>query len=468
MKHSAPDKASKNPIASKITLYAARHVLPITSAAIIDGAVAVADTRIVDCDTRALLTEKFPEAKIEDFGEAIILPGFVNAHTHLELTAFRGFLEREENDFPAWLKKLTITRAERLTFDDVQVSATWGAVEAVRAGVTCVGDAADAGQASLAALCDAGVRGIVYQEVFGADAEVAREQFKILQEKVASLREHESSIARVGVSPHAPYTVSAALLQLIADYAATEKLSVMMHAAESAAETLLMREGRGPFAEGLARRGIEWRTPGISTIQYLDALGILKVRPLLAHCIRVDDTDIEILRDNAARIAHCPKSNAKLGHGRAPFTKFLKHRLAVGLGSDSVASNNNCDMLEEARFAALMARVTHNSENEGEMVSADDVLSAATRGGACALGLENETGALAAGMQADLTIVGLDAVSQLPSFDPATTLVFASTGRDVRMTMVAGRELYRDGRMLIVDEDRLHSRMKEINRLLLA
>jgi 5-methylthioadenosine/S-adenosylhomocysteine deaminase len=157
---------------------------------------------------------------------------------------FRGFLEQEENDFPAWLRKLTLTRAEHLTPDDIRVSATCGAIEAARAGVTCVGDASDSGMASLAALRDVGLRGTVYQEAFGPDPNSAREQFDKLQEKIAALRASESNLARVGVSPHAPYTVSAKL-QLIAAYAEAERLPLMMHAAESIAENLLMRENRG-------------------------------------------------------------------------------------------------------------------------------------------------------------------------------------------------------------------------------
>ncbi len=450
---------------SDVTIYCARYVLPVSSDMIDDGAVAIAGTRIVGCDTRATLIKNFPRARLQNFNEAAILPGFVNAHSHLELTVFRGFLEQEENDFPAWLRKLTLTRAEHLTPDDIRVSATCGAIEAARAGVTCVGDASDSGMASLAALRDVGLRGTVYQEAFGPDPNSAREQFDKLQEKIAALRASESSLARVGVSPHAPYTVSAKLLQLIAAYAEAERLPLMMHAAESAAEDLLMRENRGTFAEGLARRGIEWHAPGVSTIQYLAALGVLSVRPLLAHCIQVDNADIETLRETGARVAHCPKSNAKLGHGRAPFAKFLEHKVIVGLGSDSVASNNTCDMLEEARFALLSARAVSDVT---AMMSAADVLSTMTRDGAHALGLENQTGTLDVGLEADLTVVNLNGAHQLPVFDPVAALVFSSSGRDVLLTMVAGKEIYRDGRVLSVDEERLGARLKEIGGRLRA
>ena len=145
-------------------------------------------------------------------------------------------------------------------------------------------------------------------------------------------------------------------LRLIAEFAINERVPLMMHAAETAMERSLLLNGSGPFADGLRKRGIEWKAPGVSTIQYLKDHGILQTRPLLAHCINVDDADIETIRETETRVAHCPKSNAKLGHGVAPFAKFLEAGISVGLGSDSVASNNTCDLLEEARFAALTAR----------------------------------------------------------------------------------------------------------------
>jgi 5-methylthioadenosine/S-adenosylhomocysteine deaminase len=443
-------------------LYYARRVMPMASAPIENGAVAVQDSRIVGVGERDSLASKFPEASIEDFGEAAILPGFVNAHSHLELTAMRGFLEPEEGDFPAWLKKLTLARLERMTPDDLYISAMCGVVEAARAGVTCVGDASDAASASMRALLDVGLRGIVYQEAFGPDPSDAREKFELLRGKVSKLRELESGRVRVGVSPHAPYTVSATQLELIAEYALDEDLPVMMHAAESEAEAQLMLEGRGPFAEGLKRRGIEWLAPRISSIQYLARHGVLRARPLLAHCIRVDEADLRTLKEFDARVAHCPRSNAKLGHGQASLAAFIKHEIKVGLGSDSVASNNTCDLLAEAGFAALLSRARGDTTHDGRMMSAEEVLLTATLGGARALGLDNHTGALAEGLQADLCIISLDGAHQLPVYDVAATLVFASSGRDVILTIVAGRELYRAGRVLTIDEEHLRARVKEI------
>jgi cytosine/adenosine deaminase-related metal-dependent hydrolase len=430
------------------TIYSARWVLPVSSTPIEHGAVAVDGSRIAGVGSAAEIEAKFPGAHVESFGQSVILPGLVNTHTHLELTALRGYLENEENDFFAWLRKLTLARLERMTADDIRVSATWGACEAVRAGITSVGDASDSALMSMLALQDVGLRGTVFQESFGPDPRLVDQNVAKLREKMEQFREVQTDLVRVGVSPHAPYTVCRQQLELIAEFATSGQLPLMMHAAESQAEESFLREGTGLFADGLAKRGI-------STIQYLKQVGILDTHPLLAHCIRVDDADIETLRQAGAKVAHCPKSNAKLGHGFAPFAKFLKAGLTVGLGSDSVASNNTCDIIEESRFAFLLAR--------NPSLEAAQMITAATTGGAHCLGLEEKgIGVLREGSQADLVVVGLDGAHQLPVYDPVTALIFSSSGRDVLLTIIAGREVYRDRRVVGVDEDRLKARMNEI------
>jgi cytosine/adenosine deaminase-related metal-dependent hydrolase len=436
------------------SIYTARWVLPIISPAIDRGAVAVQDALIVAVGPAHEVTSRFPDARVIDFGNSVILPGLVNAHSHLELTVMRGFLEREEHDFFAWLKKLTLARIA-MTAEDFFVSAMCGAVEAARAGVTCLGDSSSLAAESIKALREMGLRGIVYQESFGPDPKLARENVSKLGDQLAELSALETGHVRAGVSPHAPYTVSPPQLEMIARLALDKKLPLMMHAAESEAEKSFMLDGTGAFAEGLRKRGIAWHAPGISTIQHLAQHGVLETKPLLAHCITVDDHDIELIKEQGAGVAHCPKSNAKLGHGRAPFAKFVTADLKVGIGSDSVASNNSCDLLEEARFATL---VSHIPSFRGWLppasnpVAAAQALFAATLGGARALGLENQIGALADGMQADLIAVGLDGAQQQPVGDPVDALIFSSSGRDVRLTMVAGKEIYRDGGLTVADQ----------------
>jgi cytosine/adenosine deaminase-related metal-dependent hydrolase len=444
-------------------LYSARWVLPISSSSIEDGAIAIDGSQIIDVGPRSSLVAKYPDAPVHHYPDAVILPGLVNAHSHLELTAMRGFLESEESDFTGWLKKLTVARLELMTPDDRYVSAAWGATEAVRAGVTAMADASDGAYESMKALKDVGLRGIIFQESFGPDPKLAEDNFAKLTAKVARLAELETPLVRVGVSPHAPYTVCGRQLELISEFALTENLPVMMHAAESVAEQMFLRDGRGLFAEGLAKRGIEWHAPGLSTIQYLKRHCVLQTKPLLAHCIRVDNADVETLTEAGARIAHCPKSNAKLGHGRAPFSIFLERGIAVGLGSDSVASNNTCDILEEARFATLMARSDIGGVSGQRMLAATDALHAATAGGARALGLEGHAGELRAGLQADFAVVSLAGPHQVPSYDSIDTLIFASSGRDVVLTVIAGREVFSAGKVTTIDEVRLAARMKEIS-----
>src|ERR1700674_1473941 len=155
------------PASTMATLYCARWILPVTSPPIADGAIAVEGQRIISVAERLALIRQFPHATVRDCGDSAIIPGLVNAHSHLELTAMRGFLESEETDFFVWLKKLTTARRERMTADDLYVSAAWGACEAVRAGITCVADASDSAGESMNALREVGLRGIVFQESFG-------------------------------------------------------------------------------------------------------------------------------------------------------------------------------------------------------------------------------------------------------------------------------------------------------------
>lgn len=448
------------------TIYSARWVLPISLSPIEGGAVAVDGNCIEAVGKATDVIEKFKGAMIKDFGNAAILPGLINTHSHLELTVMRGFLDREEHDFSTWLKKLTVARMG-MSVEDLLVSAGCGAAEAARAGITCVADASSLAVPAVNALREVGLRGLVYQESFGPDPSQAQENVDKLKMQLDQARQAETNLVRAGVSPHAIYSVSPPQLELISRLALDEHLPLMMHAAESEAEELFVRDGSGPFAEGLQNRGIAWQAPRVSTIQHLVRHGILETKPLLAHCINTDEVDIATIKRFGAGVAHCPKSNAKLRHGRAPFARFVAASVNVGLGSDSVASNNTCDLLEEARFATLLARldatpVSGELSPTGNLINAEQALFAATLGGARALGMDDQIGALAEGMQADLAIVGLSGTHQQPATNPAEAIVFTSSGRDVLLTMVAGKEVYRGGRVATIDETELMSRLQKV------
>ena len=417
----------------------ASYVVPISSEPIEGGAVAFDGERIVAVGERADVVARFPNADVDDLGEAAILPGFVNCHSHLELTAMRGALDAVEHDFKSWLLKINGLRAE-LSDDDIVAAAIGGAREGAAAGVTCFGDIGRFGHAGVAALKEVGLRGVVFQETeFSPDNRTADDDFRKLGEKFETLKKEETGLVRVGLSPHSPYTVGSRLFELIAQYAIINRVPLSIHAAESAEEMSLLTRGEGFFMDFYERMDLEWSSPHCTPIEYLERLGVLSTRPLLAHCVMASDSDIRRIASNRATIAHCPKSNAKFGHGYAPFEKFLDAGISVGLGSDSVASNNVCDLLEEARFAALAAR---NRPDRGRFISAKDVLYAATLGGAKAMGLDGEIGSLEAGKQADVAVVSLSHHAQKPVNDIYAALVFSSSGRDAIRTIVAGETVW--------------------------
>jgi aminodeoxyfutalosine deaminase len=442
----------------------ARYVLPITSAAIDNGAVAIDGDSIIGVGKRDEILLQFADAAIEDFGEAAIIPGFVNCHSHLEITALRGVLDRVEHDFYLWLITLTKLRGDVLDQDDIEVAAVAGAIEGARAGVTCFGDIGRFGRAGFEALKTVGLRGVLFQETdFSPDDATALDDFEKLKDKYLALRETATELVEVGLSPHAPYTVSRRLFEEIARYALDAQIKISTHAAESREEDELMRAGTGFFTTVYERFGVDWASPRCSSIEFLDQTGILATRPLLAHCITVTDSDIEIVAANRASLAHCPKSNAKFGHGYAPFEKIVDAGISVGLGTDSVASNNMIDIFEESRHAAFAAR---NHPDRTRFVGSEEVLSAATLGGASALGLDNKIGSLESGKQADIAVVDLTHIGQQPIIDIYAALVFSTSARDVSLTMVAGKEIYRNGVVTSVDEVQIHSKMIEVGKKL--
>lgn len=447
-------------------ILSADFVLPISAAPIEKGAVLIEKDKIVAVGKTSHLTEKFPEASREDFGEAALMPGFANCHAHLEITAMRGFLDASDGDFYSWLITLTKTRADILTEEDVKTAAIFGALEGARAGITCFGDIGRFGKAGFEALKTNGLRGVLFQETdFSPLNENSSEDFEKLKEKFYALKETENNLVKVGISPHAPYTVSRKLFEKITEFALAENIKISIHAAESADEDVFLKTGKGFFAELYKRFDLKWDAPKMSSIEYLNEIGVLRAKPLLAHCVKVSENDIDLIKKSDSRIAHCPKSNAKFGHGIAPLERFLEENIKTGFGSDSVASNNTCDILEEARFATLLARTR---EDKKEFLYAEKIIETATLGGAKAIGLENETGSLECGKQADIIAVSLDNAAQIPVHDAYSALLFAANGRDVKMTMVAGREIYRDNILKQVDETELKAKMKEIAKKMKA
>ena len=425
------------------TAYSARWVLPISAPPIEDGVVVVRGERIIAVGQATELREQVALARQVDLGNAVLMPGLVNAHTHLELTAMRGFLEGL--DFREWLRVLTLARRECFDESNLLDACRFGLIEALRNGITTCADTTESGQ-PLVAMRECGVRGIGYIEVFGPDPAQCAASLSGVQRSVAEHRARDTSLVRTGVSPHAPYTVSAPLFREVALWARAEGLPVAVHIAESVAETAFVRDGNGPFAERLRARNIAVAAQARSPIAFLHETGILDTKPLLIHAIQVDEEDLGLIAEHDASIVHCPISNAKLGQGIAPLDRMLALNVRTGLGTDSVVSNDRVDMLSEARQATLFAALRASAP---DALAAHDALRLATLGGAQALGLGARVGSLEVGKDADLAAFPLDDATATPVHDPAVTLVHVLAG-GVRATLVsvAGQELVRNGVVL--------------------
>lgn len=429
-------------------LYRAAWVVPITSPPVRDGAVGVDEEGRIAFVGPA---DRAPLGDARDLGETILLPGLVNAHTHLELTGMRGFLE--DMPFFDWISTLTRARRAVLNEEDLRDAARLGVLEGLSKGITTFADTCSSGVA-LGVMRALGARGVMYLEVFGPDPAQRDDSLRDLHARLVPLREVETDLVRLGVSPHAPYSVSAELFAAVADLARATGLPVAIHAAESEAESHFIRSASGPWADSHDRRGIAVKAQGLSPIAFLDRTGILGASPLLIHCVQVDEGDIRLIAGRGCAVAHCPVSNAKLRHGVAPLPLFIDAGVRVGLGSDSMASNNRMDLLEEAR-TAILAQHLRNGQ-----LDAQRAVELATLGGASAIGLGDRIGSLEVGKDADLAAFPCAGFACVPLFDPVQALVWSIAGASATLVTVRGRERVRDGRLL-EETDGVRTRVRE-------
>lgn len=342
-----------------------------------------------------------------EFPDAELMPGLVNCHTHLELTHLGG--QNEEPEFARWIRRVRELK-EKTPHPQFLESAATGLRECWRAGITCIADTGSTG-AVMQALHDLGGRGIVYQEVFGPDPAQCSASMQDLDNAVLHLRHRATSQVLLGISPHAPYTVSAPLYEAVADYARREGLPVAVHLAESNEETQFVRDGVGPFTEALRARGIPVEAQHVSPVQYVVQRGVIAQGTLCIHCVQVDQDDVRTLAARGATIAHCPRSNAAHRHGRALVKVFQEEGIPVGLGTDSVVSVGELNLWAEAEAAGLRG---------------DAALQGLTIEGARALGWDKEIGSLEAGKAADLAVFPSAALRGPSQPSPAALLTVVS------------------------------------------
>jgi 5-methylthioadenosine/S-adenosylhomocysteine deaminase len=398
-------------------------VVPVEGPPIRDGAIAIAED-----GTIAALGARAELGSTTHHAESVILPGFVNAHTHLEYDVYAGF--GDGLGFAEWIG-LHVQRKARIDLADMEAVARLGALHCLRSGITTVGDCSFSGAAATAC-ADLGLRGTIYLEVFGVDETPITGSFEPTRERLADV---ESDTVRIGISPHAPYTCTIDLYRAGAELG----LPVATHLAESDHETEFLRTGGGgwqSFAEMLVP------PLGTTGIRALAEAGLLDSNVIAAHCVKADEEEIALLAEHDVAVAHCPRSNGILGCGVAPVAALRAAGIRVCIATDSPASTPSFDMFDEMRAAIVGARAR---EQRPDALTAADALELATLGGARALGLDDRIGSLVPGKQADLTVLSLADTSFIPWEDPVTGSVLGGSPQGVVATLVSGIPRYEKG-----------------------
>jgi 5-methylthioadenosine/S-adenosylhomocysteine deaminase len=370
-----------------------------------------------------------PGVPTHAYPRALLLPGFVNVHTHLELHHLRGGVP--EADFVDWLQHIRRVK-ERSDEAAYLEAALEGVREAWRYGTTTVADTGTSG-ATVRALAQLGGRGIYYHEVIAPHPLQARTAYRRLAAAVERLVREASPSVRIGVSPHAPYTVAPRLVTRVARFARAHGLPVAAHVAESRAESQFITAGSGPFAQLWRSRFIPLPGGARSPVAYCDRLDLLGTDFLAIHVVQTDAEDAATLARRGCAAAICVRSNARHGHGTPPVRRLWDAGVRLGLGTDSVASVADLDLLAEARAVRALADLT-----------AEQTVQLLTFEGAEALGMAHRVGSLDVGKWADLCVLRAPAASDDPAGSIEAILATGSPG--IVATYVAGRRVHRAGR----------------------
>lgn len=371
-----------------------------------------------------------------------VMPGFVNTHTHVPMTMLRGYAD----DLPlhTWLTKYIFpAEAKLVTPENVRLASRLAFLEMIKSGTTCFNDMYFFEDVIAEEAKRAGLRGVMNESVIDfptASFRTVKEGFERI-EKLIRQWEGDHSI-HPSVCVHAPYTCSQKTLQEAKKLADKYSTLLQIHLAET-------------------RKEVEDITleKGMSPAEYLHTIGLLDRNVIAAHCVWLNEKEVELLAKTGTAVGHCPKSNLKLASGIADTDTYIKAGITVGLGTDGTASNNALDMVEEMRFAALLAKVVHYNP---EAVNARTALRMATIEGARALGLGDITGSLEKGKRADLLVVHAEATNMVPVYDVYSAIVYAMNSKNVRSSMVEGEWIMRDRVVLHVNKEEV---VEGVNRI---
>ena len=391
-----------------------------------DGAVVVDEGRITAIGERAALLAAHADATHVALGPHALIPGLINAHTHLGMTMFRGLAD--DRDLQSFLDRLLPTEAKVVDAARVGVATRAAALESVTGGVTSALDMYYFAEAGIAAADEVGLRmfgGPVLLDQPGPDDRRIEQAARWLDGGSAH------TPLRPMLGPHSTYLASPELLAMVGELRETHDAILHIHASETSDEVDTVRAARG-------------RTP----IEHLDDLGLLGPFTVLAHGVHLSDDEIARIAATGATVAHCPASNLKLAAGIARVPELLAAGANVALGTDGAASSNDLDMFAAMRLAALLHK---GVAGDPTATPAHTVLRMATLHGATALGLDDRLGSIEVGKLADLVAVDLDRAHTRPVYDPISTLVYAAGRGDVRHVWVGGERIVEDGRSLRVE-----------------
>jgi 5-methylthioadenosine/S-adenosylhomocysteine deaminase len=406
----------------------------------------------IDGDTIAAVGEAagtYTAAETIDCGGRVVMPGLVNAHTHVPMTLLRGLADDLRLD--VWLMGYMMpVEREFVNPDFVTLGTRLACAEMIRSGVTCFADMYYFEDAIARATADAGMRALCAQTVLRfptPDATSYEDSLALARDFIERWRGHPLIVP--GPAPHAPYTCTAEILRACAELAAEYDVPLHTHLAET---TLEVDNSR--------------REHGMPVVPWVKKQGLFDAKVLAAHCVHVDEGEIRALKNFNAGVAHNPTSNLKLGAGIAPVAKMLELGLDVGIGTDGAASNNDLDMFEEMRLAALLAK---GAGGDPTALPAREALAMATRRGAQAMHLGHLTGSLEPGKRADLIVVDLDRLHNVPAFDRDPNgiyaqIVYASKSTDVVDVMCNGRWLMRGRALVTLDERELRDQARALAR----
>lgn len=365
--------------------------------------------------------------------DSLVIPGFINTHTHAAMSLFRSYAD--DLALTDWLQNKIWPAEAKLEKEDIYWGTLLAIAEMIRGGTTCFADMYFHMEEAARACKESGIRASLAQGLVGLDKTKGEQGLRQSRDLVRNWHNKEEGRITIMLGPHAPYTCPPKYLQEVAELAGELRVPIHIHLAET----------RGEVDESRRKYG---KTP----VELVNETGLLAHNLLAAHCVHLSAKEIEILAAENIAVAHNPGSNLKLGSGIAPVADLLQKGVLVSLGTDSAASNNNLDLLEEMRLAALLQK---GLQENPAVIPAGTAFKMATVNGARALFLPGETGILKKGAKADLALFKLRQPHFYPLHNLTAHLVYSAGAGDVDLVMVDGRMLMEKGRLLTIDEEKI-------------